>query len=124
MQLQEVRVKLGSFTAQRDGKSQRLMLIMLLTIADILQLFLLDAELTKHEASQELPIFMDSKGVIDHQKLEPFYSALYTIKAWVEIFFKIPHASYLDITFCVFSQFIHCVVSLSRLSMLDDPAWD
>lgn len=124
MQLQEVRVKLGTFSAQRDGKTPRLLLIRLLIFVDILQLFVLDTELTKYEASQELPISMGSKGIIDHRKLETFYIALYSIKAWVDIFFTIPIASYSDITFCLFSQFIHCIVSLYRLSTLDDPSWE
>lgn len=114
LQLQEVRAKLGSFdgpTTQQHGHS------------DLLKLFALNTELTVHEASQEIPI-TSGKGLIDHRKLEPFYNALYCIKGWIDTFFTLPNLSYMDVTFFMFGQFTHCLVSLYRLSILDDPSWD
>ena len=108
MQLRDVRTKSNSLSQKQQEE---------------LEFFILNTELTIYEAAQELPLTSNSDN-IPHKKITTFLHALYTIKAWLDKFFNIPQSAYPDVTFSMFSQFIHCIVSLFRLSTIDDPNWD
>ncbi|CAF9905139.1 MAG: hypothetical protein GOMPHAMPRED_003053 [Gomphillus americanus] len=115
MQLRDVRAKTNTLTKKQQ---------------EVLEFFILNTELTIHEAAQELPLTSNNDNnnnksiVIPHKKITTFLQALYTIKAWLDNFFNLSESAYPDITFSMFSQFIHCIVSLFRLSTIDDPNWD
>ena len=58
------------------------------------------------------------------QHLKCLYACVESIKSWFEVFFTILPAAYSGFPFSIFSQLVHCLVRLYRLSTLDDPAWD
>ena len=85
---------------------------------ELLMLHGYNIELSIHEVAL-------SKGLNPgFQRLSSLWAALQAVKGWFELFFQIPPASYIAITFSTFSQFIHCVVTLSRLSTFEHPEWD
>ena len=79
-------------------------------------------ELTINEiALSKAPMISNNLGF---ERLESLYLCLNSIKSWFDIFFNIPLADYIGFSFSVFSQLAHCLVTLYKLSTLDDPAWD
>ena len=58
------------------------------------------------------------------QRLESLWAALQAIKSWFELFFQFPPANYVAVSFSTYSQSIHCIVALSRLSTFEHPDWD
>jgi len=60
----------------------------------------------------------------DFYRLEALYVSLNAVKSWFDIFFSIPTTAYVGFPFSIFSQLIHCLISLFKLSTLEDPAWD
>jgi hypothetical protein len=47
-------------------------------------------------------------------------AGLESINSWFEVFFTIPPAAYIGFPFSIFSQLLRCVVSLYRLTTLED----
>ena len=60
----------------------------------------------------------------DFHRFEYFYGCLNSIKSWFDVLFKIPPADYIGFPFPIFSQIAQCLITLFKLSMLDDPGWD
>ena len=58
------------------------------------------------------------------KRIEVLYACVKSTKSWFELFFNIPLTDYIEFPFSIFSQLVHCLVMLYRLSTLDDPAWD
>ena len=80
------------------------------------------AELTVNEiALSNAPIISNST---DFHRLECLYGCLNSIKSWFDVFFAIPLASYIGLSFPTFSHLAHCMITLLKLSTLEDPAWD
>ncbi len=69
----------------------------------------------------KLPIL--TNGINLHQ-VESLYKSLNSIDSWFAIFFTIPHSDYLVLPFSIFSQIVHCLIILYKLSTLEDPAWN
>ena len=85
---------------------------------ELLLLHCYNIELSIHEVA--LSKTLDPR----FKRLESLWAALQAIKSWFELFFQFPPASYVALSFSTFSQFIHCVVALSRLSTYEHPDWD
>ncbi|KAK2059580.1 hypothetical protein LY76DRAFT_511846 [Colletotrichum caudatum] len=60
----------------------------------------------------------------DVARLDILYACLHGVKAWFDHFFTLQPAAYVYLSFLCFAQMSHCVVSLYRLSILEDPVWD
>ena len=60
----------------------------------------------------------------DFQPVERLYACIESVKSWFEIFFTIPPIAYSGFPFSIFSQLVRCLITLYRLSTLEDPAWD
>lgn len=58
------------------------------------------------------------------QKVDYLYICLSTVKLAFENFFKIPSDEYHGISFPLFTQLARYLIVLSKLSTLNDPAWD
>ena len=58
------------------------------------------------------------------ERLEALWAAVHAIKSWLEVFFQIPPANYVTVAFPTFSQLIHGIVALSRLSTYEHPSWN
>lgn len=80
-------------------------------------------ELRIHEASTNTGI--PSSSSPDLQRFTALNACLQSLKNWFEVFFHFPRSSFfsgLSFNFC--SNFAHCLLSLQRLTALDEPAWD
>jgi hypothetical protein len=91
-------------------------------LAEVVLAHIYSTELTINEiALSKAPIISNNS---DFQRLESLYACLNSVKSWFDVFFTIPPSAYIAFSFSVFSQLVHCLVALFRLSTLDDPAWD
>ncbi|OKO93709.1 hypothetical protein PENSUB_11988 [Penicillium subrubescens] len=45
-------------------------------------------------------------------------------KSWLDLWLSVPTEKYMGVSFTIFFQFSRALVSLYRLSILEDPAWD
>lgn len=84
-------------------------------------LYLANAELTIHEVAIQAPSLPHSPEL---DRLESLCTSLRAAKSWLDIWLSIPPEQYMGISFTMFFQFSRALVSLYKLSTLDDPAWD
>ena len=92
------------------------------TLSDVILAHLWSTELTINEiALAQLPIAADHSSF---KRIEALCACLKSIKSWFELVFNIPLTDYIKFPFSIFSQLVHCLFVLFRLSTLDDPAWD
>lgn len=91
------------------------------TTAEVLLAHLNYTSLTISEtAFSPLPIVTKNSNF---QQLECLYSCLDSVKSWFDVFFTIPPADYIGFPFSIFSQLSKCLITLYKLSSLDDPSW-
>ena len=60
----------------------------------------------------------------DLKQLKRLYACVESIRSWFEVFLAIPPADYIGFPFSIFSQLVHCLTTLYRLSTLNDSNWD
>jgi hypothetical protein len=90
-------------------------------VAEVLLAHLHSTGLTINEtALSPLPIASNSSNL---QQLECLYSCLDSIKSWFDVFFTIPPGDYVGFSFSIFSQLSRCLITLYKLSSLEDPSW-
>lgn len=63
-------------------------------------------------------------GASDLQRLEGLESILTAAQRWLEVFFEVPLADWIGATCGIFQQFVHCIMLLSKLTIIDEPGWD
>ena len=91
-------------------------------LAEVVLAHLYSTELTVDEiALSQVPVITNDSSF---KQLKSLYGCVESIKSWFEVFFSIPPAKYTGFPFSIFSQFVHCLVTLYTLSTLNDPAWD
>ena len=61
---------------------------------------------------------------ISRQRLECLHTSLTAIREWLESFFEAPMRTYRYISITYYAQLARCIISLYRLSTLDDPVWN
>ena len=61
---------------------------------------------------------------LDLKQLKCLYACVESIRSWFEVFLGIPPANYIGFPFSIFSQLVHCLTTLFRLSTLNDSRWD
>jgi hypothetical protein len=81
----------------------------------------LQAELAINEASVNSSSSTNNPDLYRHQALD---AVLNTIQMWFDLFFAIPTAQYIGMTFDFWAQMAHCLISLFHLTVREDPAWD
>ena len=92
------------------------------TMAEVVLAHLYSTELTVHEiALSQVPINTNDSNF---EQLKRLYACVESTKSWFEVFFSIPPTDYIGFPFSIFSQLVRCLVTLYRLSTLNDPAWD
>lgn len=79
------------------------------------ELIIQDVTLTKAPNSAYSPNFQRHQQLNEH---------LETIIRWFDLFFAIPLDLYVGMTFAFWCHMAHGLLSLYRLYVLDDPAWD
>lgn len=84
-------------------------------------MYLATAELTIHEVAMRTPSAPHSPEL---NRLESLCACLQATKTWLNIWLSIHPAQYIGCPFPIFYQFSRALVSLYKLSTLDDPAWD
>lgn len=122
-QLQEVKTKLSP-QSQRNGKLSPISYFVILsdTLAEVVLAHFYSTELTINEiALSQVPIITNHSNF---EQLKCLYACIESIKSWFEVFFTIPPVAYIGFPFSIFSQLVRCLVTLYRLSTLNDPAWD
>ncbi|KAK0671921.1 hypothetical protein QBC41DRAFT_353834 [Cercophora samala] len=81
-------------------------------------------ELAIHEAAVAKPRIPPITTVPDLQRYAAMEACLNAIKDWFDRHFSIPSYVYIGMTFSYWCHMAHCLLSLYRLSVLDDPSWD
>ena len=122
-ELEEVRSKLP-LQFQRDGEMSSTIHFMIFSdqSTEVVLAHLYSTELTINEISlSQMPINPNHSSF---QQVECLYACVESVKSWFEVFFTIPPNAYIGFPFSIFSQLVHCLVTLYRLSALDDPAWN
>lgn len=122
-QFQEAKDKLPPHSQRTSEQSfTKYFIVCSNALADVILAHLWSTELTINEiALAQLPIAADHSSF---KRIEALYACLKSIKSWFELFFNIPLTDYIKFPFPIFSQLVHCLFTLFRLSTLDDPAWD
>ena len=121
-QLQEVKNKFPP-QSQRNGKlSLTNDSVLSNNFVEVVLAHLYSTELTINEmALSQVPITTHHSNF---QQMESLFACVKSIKSWFEVFFTIPTTAYIGFPFSIFSQLVRCLVTLWRLSTLNDPAWD
>ena len=122
-QLQEIKDKLPR-RSQGDGEllSTNYFAIFPDNLAAVVLAHLYTTELTINEiALSRIPIVNDHSS-LKHVKV--LFACVESVKSWFEVFFTIPLIEYIGFSFSILSQLVHCLVTLYKLSTLNDPAWD
>ena len=70
------------------------------------------------------PVLVDGVDHLSYQQLKCLYSCFESIKSFLDVWFSIPATSYMDLPFPIYPQLIRCLITLSKLSTLNDAAWD
>lgn len=122
-QLREFKNKLSP-QLQSNGKISSINYSVVLSNswAEVVLAHLYSTELAVNEITlSEVPIATNHS---DFKHLKRLYACVESIKSWFDVFFTIPPIDYIGFPFSIFSQLLHCLVTLYRLSTLQDPAWD
>jgi len=91
-------------------------------LVEVVLAHLYSTELTINEiALSQIPIISNHSSL---QQVECLYACVESVKSWFGGFFTIPPIAYIGFPFSIFSQLVRCLVTLYRLSTLDDPAWN
>lgn len=57
-------------------------------------------------------------------RVDTFYACLHATKSWFDIFTNLGPDGYIGLSISTFTQLAHCIITLYRLSTVDDPAWN
>ncbi|KAJ5278979.1 hypothetical protein N7478_004351 [Penicillium angulare] len=105
----QARIYIKSFEGQLDA------------IRKQIPLHLQRDELVIHDWAIQTPIYPYSPEL---QRLESLYTALQATKNWLDVWLSFSPDFYQGLPFTLFFQFARNIVSLYRLSTLEDPGWD
>lgn len=83
--------------------------------------YVFNAELVIHEWAIQAPVDPQSPELY---RLESLCAALHATKNWLDVWLSVSPFLYQAIPFTSFFQFSRVIVSLFRLSTLEDPSWD
>lgn len=83
-------------------------------------MYLYNAEIIIHELSVGTPAIAH---LPDPHRLDGLYTSLRATKGWLDLWLELEGGEYLQLSCLIFFQFTRAVVSLYRLTILEDPAW-
>jgi hypothetical protein len=63
-------------------------------------------------------------GLSNLQRLEDLESLLTAVEQWFKIYHTVPLDDWIGIAYSIWTQYMHCIILLFRLSTLDEPGWD
>ncbi|KOS48852.1 hypothetical protein ACN38_g137 [Penicillium nordicum] len=86
----------------------------------VILLFLYNAEIIINELSIGTPAISHSP---DPHRLDSLYTTLRATKGWLDVWIEFEAEEYLQLSCIIFFQFTRGIVSLYRLTVLEDPAW-
>ncbi|KAJ5398898.1 hypothetical protein N7465_009387 [Penicillium sp. CMV-2018d] len=86
----------------------------------VIQLFLYNAEIIINELSIGTPTISHSP---DPRRLDSLYTSLRATKGWLDVWIELEAEEYLQLSCIIFFQFTRGIVTLYRLTVLEDPAW-
>ncbi|KAK6076042.1 hypothetical protein SCUP234_07542 [Seiridium cupressi] len=66
----------------------------------------------------------DRVAGVDVQRLRELDSVLTAIESWLDVFTHMPLVDAIGVHVDNFTQFLHCIVVLFKLSVLEEPGWD
>lgn len=69
------------------------------------------------------PTFLHTKQLTLQQR-KSVNAGIDSVKSWFDVFFTITPASYIGLPFSIFSQLVRGLITLYRLTTLDDPRWE
>ncbi|KAL2261813.1 hypothetical protein VTK26DRAFT_3256 [Humicola hyalothermophila] len=81
-------------------------------------------ELAIQEAALARPKPPINGSMPDLQRFEAMEACLSAVKDWFDRHFSIPSFVYVGMTFSYWCHMCHCLLSLYRLSVRDEPGWD
>lgn len=90
-------------------------------IIDTVLLYISTAEFIIHETAIK---DVSTPSSPELHRLESLCTCLHAAKSWFDVWLSIPGERYLGIPFTIFFQFSRALVTLYKLSTLEDPAWD
>jgi len=130
--LSALRTQLHSIKAQLPPHLQqngRLSSVKLLRpVADVAQDTILSgisyAELAICEVAIAKPKTVVTGAMSDMQRYEAMEACLGAVSEWFDRHFSIPSYVYIGMTFSYWWGMSHCLLTLYRLTILDDPGWD
>ena len=109
---------------QYDGKMSSIIHSSMFSnnMTEVVLAHLYSTELTINEVTlSQMPVISNH---LNFQRMESLYACVESVKSWFKTFFTIPPGAYIGFPFSIFSQLVRCLVTLYKLSTLDDPAWD
>ncbi|KAG0159271.1 hypothetical protein PDIDSM_6793 [Penicillium digitatum] len=86
----------------------------------VVLMYLYNAEIIIHELSVGTPAIAH---LPDPHRLDGLYTSLRATKGWLDLWLELEGGEYLQLSCLIFFQFTRAVVSLYRLTILEDPAW-
>lgn len=89
-------------------------------IKGVVLMYIYNAEIIINELSIGTPAIAHSP---DPHRLDSLYTSLRATKGWLELWLELEGGEYLQLSCLIFFQFTRAMVSLYRLTILDDPAW-
>ena len=91
-------------------------------LTEVVLAHLYSTELTINDVTlSQIPVVSSH---LNFQRLESLYACVESVKSWFKTFFTIPPGAYIGFPFSIFSQLVRCLITLYKLSTLDDPGWD
>lgn len=81
-----------------------------------------EATIRRPLANQQIP--QGSASTPNFNRLQDLDALLASVERWFDVFYKIPLTDVIGITFDIFTQFLHNLVVLFKLSILDEVGWD
>lgn len=87
---------------------------------------------TMHTANSSAPVFPTSTtGIMESSaaasgfdRLDSLWRSVNAIKSWFDVFFTLSSPACRSLPFPFWAQLARCLVTLIRLSVLEDPSWD
>jgi hypothetical protein len=87
---------------------------------------------TMHTVNSSAPVFPTSTtGVMGSsaaasgfERLDSLWRSVNAIKPWFDVFFSLSSPACRSLSFPFWAQLARCLVTLIRLSVLEDPSWD
>lgn len=87
---------------------------------------------TAHTANSRAPVFPtsttgvmgSSSAAAGFERLDCHWRSVHAIKSWFDVFFSLSSLASRRLSFLFWAQLARCLVTLIRLSVLEDPSWD